>query len=652
MFISCTCKKKADFISQQNNDRRASNESSNTHAKSTYRHRTPNGYPRSRNSSQPGSRRGSNTHDSHGRDIGPALHKQLGDVQSNGQPPRKSEASAKAPGPGESSWIHRDKLARIESEELQQAAMRIHRQVRTGSKSSSMRGRSHDSHSLNGTVATPPEQTDSWQRNQLDSPIPLEDYGENEIESERMTWDLRRPEEIAAASSPGDHKGPGLKKSSSRIPVLASSPHRLSPDDADYDFADMQRPRTRTVGSGDEYRNYFSHSRRNSESAVIDSPDASPQPADNTTPPLAAASSRPGSRGNPLGQVSPTRKTPAKGTSTARKSSAPPNNRKQSSSVTKSRTASSSNANKEQPRPTTRSGETRPSTSANRPEGDPPWLATMYKPDPRLPPDQQILPTHAKKMQQEQWAKEGKTPSTYDREFAPLAVRPDDPPPPPADSEKPTPSLPVESHEFTPTWPLQSSRSPEPGRPGTSGTNYSTMPKLQTAPPVVFSVSQTLQPNFPPSPPEEPEKVDKGCGCCVVMWDLFFSLSSPSHMSCRLPSLFSFLLVNTQIRLKSQSSSSPYSAQAGRFACVSCTFFLPFPFFFFRLADNLLFLFLNSFSFPASTFFVLLCFVCALQALRSFKLIPFLLNVGPACVWEAGYIRKSNTILSSINLLP
>jgi hypothetical protein len=511
--------KKADFISQQNNDRRASNESSNTHAKSTYRHRTPNGYPRSRNSSQPGSRRGSNTHDSHGRDIGPALHKQLGDVQSNGQPPRKSEASAKAPGPGlgESSWIHRDKLARIESEELQQAAMRIHRQVRTGSKSSSMRGRSHDSHSLNGTVATPPEQTDSWQRNQLDSPIPLEDYGENEIESERMTWDLRRPEEIAAASSPGDHKGPGLKKSSSRIPVLASSPHRLSPDDADYDFADMQRPRTRTVGSGDEYRNYFSHSRRNSESAVIDSPDASPQPADNTTPPLAAASSRPGSRGNPLGQASPTRKTPAKGTSTARKSSAPPNNRKQSTSVTKSRTASSSNANKEQPRPTTRSGETRPSTSANRPEGDPPWLATMYKPDPRLPPDQQILPTHAKKMQQEQWAKEGKTPSTYDREFAPLAVRPDDPPPPPADSEKPTPSLPVESHEFTPTWPLQSSRSPEPGRPGTSGTNYSTMPKLQTAPPVVFSVSQTLQPNFPPSPPEEPEKVDKGCGCCVVM---------------------------------------------------------------------------------------------------------------------------------------
>lgn len=510
----------ADHLQQS--DRRTSNESSNTHAKSSYRHRTPNGYPRSRNSSQPGSRRGSNAHDSHSRDIGPALNRQLGDAQSNGQP-RKSESSAKGPGVNTvDNWIHRDKLARIESEELQQAAMRIQRQVRTGSKSSSMRGRSHDSHSLNGAVNTPPEQTDSWQRNQLDSPIPLEDYGENEIESERMTWDLRRPEEIAAASSSpgGDHKGLGLKKSSSRIPVLASSPHRTSPDDGDYEFFDMQRPRTRTMGSGDEDGTYFSHSRRNSESAVIDSPDASPKPAannnNNTTPPFATTSSRPSSRGNPLGQASPTRKTPAKGTSATRKSSAPPNNRKASSSGAKSRTASSSNANKEQ-RPTTRSGETRPSTAANRPEGDPPWLATMYKPDPRLPPDQQILPTHAKKMQQEQWAREGKTPTAYDREFAPLAIRPDDPPPPPAESEKPTPSLPVESHEFTPAWPLQSSRSPEPGRPGTSGTNYSTMPKLQTPPPAVLSVSQKMQPNFPPPPPEEPEKVEKGCGCCVVM---------------------------------------------------------------------------------------------------------------------------------------
>ncbi|KAK4975592.1 hypothetical protein LTR28_009234 [Elasticomyces elasticus] len=39
----------------------------------------------------------------------------------------------------------------------------------------------------------------------------------------------------------------------------------------------------------------------------------------------------------------------------------------------------------------------------------------MYKPDPRLPPDQQMLPTHVKRMMQEQWEREGKTGSMYNR---------------------------------------------------------------------------------------------------------------------------------------------------------------------------------------------------------------------------------------------
>jgi hypothetical protein len=41
----------------------------------------------------------------------------------------------------------------------------------------------------------------------------------------------------------------------------------------------------------------------------------------------------------------------------------------------------------------------------------------MYKPDPRLPPDQQIIPTHAKRMQQEQWENEGRVGSMYDTDF-------------------------------------------------------------------------------------------------------------------------------------------------------------------------------------------------------------------------------------------
>jgi hypothetical protein len=147
--------------------------------------------------------RGSNNQDSYGREIGPMTKEATdsynawkGDLMS----PSSVDGETRQP---DDNWIHRDKLARIESEELQQAAMRIQRQVRTGSKSSSMRGRSHDTHSLNGNVVTPPDQTEPWpgmQRQPLDSPIPFEDSDEPDIDNERRNWDLRRPEEIAASS--------------------------------------------------------------------------------------------------------------------------------------------------------------------------------------------------------------------------------------------------------------------------------------------------------------------------------------------------------------------------------------------------------------------------------------------------------------------
>ncbi|KAI5289972.1 hypothetical protein KEM55_008693 [Ascosphaera atra] len=73
------------------------------------------------------------------------------------------------------------------------------------------------------------------------------------------------------------------------------------------------------------------------------------------------------------------------------------------------------------------------------PMGDPPWLASSFRPDPRLPPEQQILPTHAKKMLQEQWEKEGRTGMLYDKNCVPLAVVDDSlmfrPAPPPQKEE-------------------------------------------------------------------------------------------------------------------------------------------------------------------------------------------------------------------------
>lgn len=81
---------------------------------------------------------------------------------------------------------------------------------------------------------------------------------------------------------------------------------------------------------------------------------------------------------------------------------------------------SSSSPTEVKKRPATSAG--RLSSGHSRPEGDPPWLASMYKPDPRLPPEQQMIPTHAKRLAQEQGEKDGKTGAAYDKELRPLDV--------------------------------------------------------------------------------------------------------------------------------------------------------------------------------------------------------------------------------------
>jgi len=148
------------------------------------------------------------------------------------------------------------------------------------------------------------------------------------------------------------------------------------------------------------------------------------------------------------------------------------------------------------------------------PEGDPPWLATMYKPDPRLPPDQQLLPTVAKRLQQEQWEKEGKFGNTYDTSFRPLNDEGFHQQPDIARQE-------VELNEQKPEgdleWPLRGPKSPtlSTGRPGTAG-NYSTMPKITATVTAPGPAPSPKPPISVPEPPEE-EKKKGGCGCCMVM---------------------------------------------------------------------------------------------------------------------------------------
>ncbi|KAL1955342.1 hypothetical protein VTO42DRAFT_8682 [Malbranchea cinnamomea] len=420
-------------------------------------------------------------------------------------------------------WIHRDKLAKIESEELQQLGIHIPPAVLAGTSKhgrshSRRRTRSRDSHSrlTNGFVDHSDHHRWTGNREEkpprLESPVRMEGASQDDEDNgeTRVFEDPRLPEEIAA--DPYEDGGasrvyhmPVLRTSNSRIPILSTSRPVVSHESS-------HRSRNNTITSRDDAPSHQPKSRRGSESAprALETPEPA-VPAE-TTP---AQTSRPSSRHASATQTSSAKTTTTKTSGTpstaTRKASTPANNRK--TSAQKSRTPGS-NGNTPNQRPTTRSGD-RPTTAINRPEGDPPWLATMYKPDPRLPPEQQILPTHARRLAQEQWEREGKVPSTYDKDFAPLAIHPDKPtqpaaPEPEKSEESPAPPPPPETKQET-------RKMPDPAaRPGTSGTDhggYKTMPTVQ--PTSTTTISAAPRPR--PMGVEEPTKEKKGCGCCIVM---------------------------------------------------------------------------------------------------------------------------------------
>ncbi|PKX94665.1 uncharacterized protein P174DRAFT_421199 [Aspergillus novofumigatus IBT 16806] len=476
------------------------------------RHESEPGFPRDLHGYEAANRAGSKARDSEHN--GP--HK--GSDKKDGMGQQLNELDS-------AHWIHRDKLARIESEELQQAAYLFHRRAGLENGKPS-RARNHDSNNsgfsgFSGSVGAPmaSESMEPWpnlrdeQRNHTSSPTPFDGDGTGDVtEEERRGWDLRRPEEIAADevtdSASSMYRNPGLRKSSSRIPISTASPAPISPEHLGREFP-MQRARTLT--NGEEEILLFGKPRRASEPIAVEASDSSATPS--ATP---SAGSRPNSRGIQPNQNSPAKRGPTSKGSATRKTSAPPSNTRKSS---RNRTVSTNSQ-----RPTTRSGEPRPPQPINRPEGDPPWLATMYKPDPRLPPDQQILPTHARRMLQEQWEKEGRTPTTYDREFAPLAIGPDDRPQLSSKEED------TEKVENTPDKAEEQSLSPvqaektdnllaspkSPASRPSSSTGYSPMPKLQEMP-AAAQVGLTPKWNPPVVTAQPPPPKEKGCGCCIIM---------------------------------------------------------------------------------------------------------------------------------------
>jgi hypothetical protein len=418
----------------------------------------------------------------------------------------------------DNNWIHRDKLKEIESRELEAAGFRVGRSSRSNSRSQSAnpRGRKNSEAAFSEPSSNGEEHVE---QRRIVSPIPAAE--EEDVEDDPANWDLRTPEEIAAEreffATPRTNSHT-IRPSTSRIPIAKLSP---APVPNTFVERDAPLPRSRKGSAnwtGDAIATNGARVRSGSVSSQVLMDDPRPS-GELLRTPLQSNFSNPTS---PVTGSPPKAKTPGKAAAT-------PGGRKTSAQRSTSQAKRTTSATSPVKRPGTSGGSISRPTTSHRPEGEAPWIATMYKPDPRLPPDQQIIPTHAKRMQQDQWETEGKHGSMYDREFRLLnteefkdkrasQISPLDIQNPPEDDEQwplpsPTkrsidkekePKSPVNegAYKLTPTIP-QSPRVPsraEPRRPSISAT--ATSPKPNT----------TRVPDLP----AQEEKEKKGC-CCIVM---------------------------------------------------------------------------------------------------------------------------------------
>ncbi|KAH9832426.1 hypothetical protein Tdes44962_MAKER02090 [Teratosphaeria destructans] len=464
----------------------------------------------------------------------------------------------------DSKWIHRDKLAQIEIQEMEEAGIHVRSSRRSMSAGPAANGRLSRSQSRSGARRAIsqdrrhddveellPQQDYPSHQHQIPKYASFDDYKRvstipaEEEEDRRFDpvtdSEIRTPEELAAEQQ--HNKQHMTRPSTSRIPISKASPLPLPQNVVG---RDSPLPRSRN-GSGawgnggwDELQ-YAKRARSGSAGSQVllddyDAPDARP----------GSSHLGPSNENSPPKSRVPTKVTPGN-----RKTSVTLNGRPGSSGkALGSRGASSATQ-----RPTSSSGHKKRAslTGHTAPEGEPPWAATMYKPDPRIPPDQQMLPTHAKRMMQEQWEKEGKTGTVYDRDFNLLNDEPfkqqrkNSKSPPILKLDENADQSPDETHQQTdgklppidtrlgnaPSWPLSPTNKSDaggpPSRPGTSG-GYKITPTIPSpplrspAPSAAHSIPSTnpnAQPlNATPRIPDLDEKdvpePKKGC-CCILM---------------------------------------------------------------------------------------------------------------------------------------
>ncbi|KAF2092044.1 hypothetical protein K490DRAFT_53199 [Saccharata proteae CBS 121410] len=442
-------------------------------------------------------------------------------------------------------WIHRDKLLQIEHQELAAAGFLPpkKRNSRSGSRSSS-HSRAHSKRDASAKGEDRAHHKEDKKQRMI-SPIPAAEEEEQELQ-----YDTRSPEQIAAEREHILNRANPTRPGTSRIPVAKASP---APVPHNFVERDHPLPRSRsgsgawsgTPGEGIVYPGRKRGGSVGSQVLLDDMTDPGSQSPD-------TGDSDNSQKGTRKTSSSPRKaKVPGKAnpTSGARKASTP-----RGVSGTKPRATSTSQ--KDSARPRTSSG--RPTTGQNRPEGEAPWIATMYKPDPRLPPEEQMLPTHAKRMAQEQWEKEGQTGNVYDKDFRLLNAhdfaRPEqssaDVPTLEGQEDRDQYQLQPEKQEqrqeqkqsqdreqvqednpkqrpLSGAWPLAGSANPKRLSAMSGHGEFKLTPTI-SSPPVPTTTTIVSGPSNGPSPkPEsiripdmsekESGKPKKSCGCCVVM---------------------------------------------------------------------------------------------------------------------------------------
>lgn len=470
--------------------------------------------------------------------------------QSNTQATRKRSKNAlrgkqedgPVPRVDDSKWIHRDKLAQIEIKELQEAGYYVRPSRRSMSagpgrdrSTSRSRGRRTSQEQQwqidndEDYAAAYPAHEESPRKMSTVLSADGDDEDGDDDDGQRApvlqrpeTYDPYRDSRFHPLDGASSEQQPSYRQhsgrpSTSRIPVSRASPAPVPQAVVD---RDSPLPRSRAGsqtwnGSFDEMQ--YNRKTRNGSigSQVLLEQSNDPQGnSDENSPPKARMPKK----------TTPNGRKPSTGNAPAMQRPGSSHLKQQATTAATAKRSPSSGH------------KSRPSTShMHAPEGEAPWIASMYKPDPRLPPDQQMLPTHAKRMMQEQWEKDGNTGTAYDRD---LRLLNND------EFQKPKPSVSPQEDPF----PRSASSSPtkqkrpspqrsqtgnswegkgDGARPPTSG-GYRITPTIPDTPTMERFTPANLPPAPAPAPvlnppaptPDLSEKQEakpkRGC-CCVIM---------------------------------------------------------------------------------------------------------------------------------------